>query len=140
MTKQLTADGNIVNNDGTITLYHTTSPENAKKINEQEFFKPAPAAIGGGLGGQEYGDCVFFGTDKNWVKDNFRSAENDPILEVRVPVEYIRKGAQNKLEVYFEGGLKKVGNIWVPAQPPQSTFYDRSAVKRYLKNKFRSAP
>jgi len=63
--------------------------------------------------------------------DSGRSA----IIKVKLPVEYIRQGTGDPFEVYFEGGLKKVGNIWIPVKKPQSTFYDRRIVKNYLKNK-----
>jgi hypothetical protein len=41
------------------------------------------------------------------------------------------KGKWILKEVYFEGGLKKTGSVWVPKQPVRSTFVDRLAFLDY---------
>ena len=130
---QLLEDGTKINPDGTVTLYHVTTPEIASKIKKEGLFRGAPAPVGG-MTGVNIEKATFFGTDKKWVKDTWGSGR-EAMIEVKVPAEYIRKGAQNKLEVYFEDGLKKQGDVWVPTKPPQSTFYDRIAEKHLVDSK-----
>ena len=121
ITEKLKSEGTKVNSDGTVTLYHTTTPENAKSIISSGIFKGSSAPIGG-MTGVKIDKATFFGTDKKWVEDTWGKGD---VIEVKVPVQYIRKGAGNTKEVYFEGDLKKSGNIWIPTIKPQSTFYDK---------------
>lgn len=121
ITEKLKSEGTKVNSDGTVTLYHTTTPENAKSILSSGIFKGTSAPIGG-MTGVKIDKATFFGTDKKWVEDTWGKGS---VIEVKVPVQYIRKGAGNTKEVYFEGGLKRSGGVWIPTVKPQSTFYDK---------------
>ena len=57
-----------------------------------------------------------------------RNPKSKPFLiEIKVPYQYIRKWAENALEVYFEWWLKKKWDIWIPKEKVRSTFYDRVA-------------
>ena len=125
--KQLIEDGTMINADDTVTLYHATLPERLEKIKKQGFVRGGAEATGG-MTGLDLQPSAFFGTDKRWVEETWGGKARH-VLEVKVPLEHIRKPAQNTLEVYFEGGLKRQGDIWVPAQPVRSTFYDRIAEK-----------
>ena len=73
---------------------------------------------------------AFFGTNRDWVKDIWGQGYNDNgIVEVKVPVQYLRHASKNFNEVYFEGGLRRQGDIWLP-EKIQSTFVDRLVNKR----------
>ncbi len=120
-----------INSDGTVTLYHATSPDIIQKINEEGFIKGGSTATGG-MTGLALQPSAFFGWDKDWVKRIWgRSGE---ILEIKVPHQYIRQPAQNPYEIYFEGGLRRVdssNNIWEPVQKPRDTFYNRLPAKDF---------
>lgn len=127
----LKKNGVPVNADNTVTLYHVTSPDNAKKIRENGFVGTnAPV---GGMTGEELKPRSFFGLDKDWTKQ--WDSGGYEMIEIRVPAQYVRQGAQNANEVYIEGNIRHIGNgIWEPDTYPTSTFYDRRAVKRYQKD------
>jgi len=120
-----------VNSDNTVTLYHVTTSEISNKILEEGLFKGRSSPTGG-MTGLELGPSSFFGTDRDWVKNTWGSGRA-ALLEIKVPVQYIRQPAQNCLEVYFEGGLKRSsgssgssgsGDLWVPIDRPRDTFYN----------------
>jgi hypothetical protein len=134
IAEQLKQKGATVDSDGNVTLYHITTPDNYNKIMSDKQFIPNQSPIGGGLTLGEIGDRSFFTYDKEWV-ETWRQSEDSVVMEVKVPAEYIRQGAQNDKEIYIEGALKQRNNgLWTTDQKPTSTFYDRLAVKRYLKN------
>ena len=124
--------GAEVDDNGNVTLYHVTSPDNYEKIVEQGKFIGNQSPIGGGSAiREEIGDRSFFTYDKDWV-ENWRSSDKDKIITIKVPAEYIRQGAKNEKEIYIEGDLKKQkNNIWKTDKLPTSTFYDRTAIKEY---------
>lgn len=123
-------NGVKVNDDNTVTLWHTTTPDAAKKIQEDGFFKGGATATGG-MSGLALEPSAFFGTDRAWVENTWGGSNGkDGVVEVRVPVQYLRHGAQNFKEIYFEGGLKKEGDVWKPVRL-RSTFVDRIANKRF---------
>jgi hypothetical protein len=115
-----------INEDGTVTLYHSSQPEIIEKIKEEGYIKGGSTATGG-MTGLALKPSAFFGWDKNWVTKTWgRGGSN--FIEIKVPYQYIRQPSQNKLEIYFEGGLKRVddtNNIWEPIQKPRDTFYSR---------------
>jgi len=122
---KLIESGIKVNADNTVTLYHATSRNLAKKITKEGLFKGGATAPGG-MTGLQLEPSVFFGTNKKWTKETW--GVSGEVLEVRVPVQFIRQPAENTLEVYFEGGLKKgADGIWRPTQAVRSTFYDKIA-------------
>ena len=128
--QHLMENGVKVNADNTVTLYHATSPEKLAKINSEGIIKGGSTATGG-MTGLDLKPSAFFGTDKNWTKNTWGQG-GQKIIEVKVPVEYIRQPAQNMKEVYFEGGLKKGSDgIWRPITKPRSTFYDKRAIENY---------
>ena len=132
IAEKLKEEGAQIDNDGNVTLYHITSPENFEKIVEQGKFIGNQSPIGGGsVIREEIGDRSFFTYDKEWV-ENWKSSDDDKIITIKVPAEYIRQGAKNEKEIYIEGDLKKQkNNIWKTDKLPTSTFYDRTAVKEY---------
>jgi hypothetical protein len=133
MIQKMKSIGAEINNDGTINLYHITTSDIEKLIKQEGFFKPSSAPISGGIG-TDYGPSSFFGITREYTMQ-WGDSGRTTIIKVRVPVEYIRQGTGDPKEVYFEGGLKRIDSIWVPAKEPQSTFYDRRIVKNYLKTK-----
>lgn len=134
IAEQLKQKGATVDGDGNVTLYHITTPDNYNKIMSDKQFIPNQSPIGGGLTLGEIGDRSFFTYDNEWV-ETWRQSEDSIVMEVKVPAEYIRQGAKNEKEIYIEGALKQRDNgIWTTDQKPTSTFYDRMAVKRYLRN------
>ena len=134
ISEQLKKKGASVDGDGNVTLYHITTPENYNKIMSDKQFIPNQSPIGGGMALGEIGDRSFFTYDKEWV-ETWRQSEDSIVMEVKVPAEFIRQGAQNEKEIYIEGALKLRDNgLWTTDKKPTSTFYDRLAVKRYLKN------
>ena len=124
-----------VNKDNTVTLYHATTSNNVADILENGF-RGNNSPIGGGVAiGEKIGPRSFFGLDREWTKRTW-GGSNSEIIEVKVPVDYIRQGSgDDNLEVYIEGNLKPTGssNIWIPDRKPTSTFYDRIALKMYGK-------
>lgn len=131
IAEELKSKGAKVDNEGNVTLYHITTPDNYQKITTDGYFIPNNSPIGG-MVGEEIGPRSFFSFDKDWV-ETWRQSKDSKILEIKVPAEYIRQGAKNEKEVYIEGALKKRNNnIWTTDQLPTSTFYDRKAVKTYL--------
>lgn len=132
IANKLKEKGAQVDNDGNVTLYHITTKENYDKINKDGYFKANDSPIGG-MTGEEIGPRSFFSYDKDWV-ETWRQSNNSKIMEVKVPAEYIRQGAKNEKEIYIEGELKRRENgTWTTDKLPTSTFYDRMAVKEYLK-------
>lgn len=132
IANKLKEKGAQVDNDGNVTLYHITTKENYDKINKDGYFKANDSPIGG-MTGEEIGPRSFFSYDKDWV-ETWRQSNNSKIMEIKVPAEYIRQGAKNEKEIYIEGELKRRDNgTWTTDKLPTSTFYDRMAVKEYLK-------
>lgn len=134
--KRMLQDRGIeVNDDNTVTLFHATSRENAESI-LRDGFRGTMAPISGGGVREEVGPRSFFGLDKKWVQDTW-GGPSSVVMEVRVPVEYVRQGpGEGNKEVYIEGNVKRRGgNVWVPDVDPTSTFYDRMALKRYGKSR-----
>lgn len=134
--RMLQERGIKVNSDNTVTLYHATTPENAESI-RQVGFRGTMAPIAGGGVPEKVGPRSFFGFDRQWVADTWGGG-GSTVMEVRVPVEYVRQGPGiGNREVYIEGNIRKRpgGNVWVPDVEPTSTFYDRLAVKRAKKRK-----
>jgi hypothetical protein len=114
-----------VNDDNTVTLYHATHPGVKEKILREGFIKGGTGAPGG-MTGLSIKDAAFLGADKKWVSETWGGRSGN-IVEVKVPVQYLRQPAQNEKEFYFEGGLKlvdKKNNVWEPAKPPRKTFYN----------------
>lgn len=114
-----------INNDGTVTLYHASSPERIQKIKEEGFLKGGATATGG-MTGLQLKPSAFLGWQKDWVNNTWGNGES--FIEIKVPYQYIRQPAQNDKEVYFEGGLSRVdekNNVWEPLQKPRDTFYSR---------------
>lgn len=130
--KKLISDGTKVNADNTVTLFHAASPENLAKIQSEGLLKGGGTATGGTTGLQ-LEPSVFLGTNKKWVRDTWGRGRK--IIEVKIPVQDIRQPAQNTLEVYVEGGLKRgKDGIWRPTQKPRSTFFDRIAERNVDKS------
>lgn len=130
IASHLRENGVTVNDDNTVTLYHTTPVENVQSIKENGF-RGTNAPVGG-MTGEDLKPRSFFGFDRDWVET--WGGDGYETLEIRVPAQYIRQGAQNKNEVYIEGNITHRGNgIWEPDTMPTSTFYDRKAIKRYNK-------
>ena len=139
IANKLKEKGAQVDNDGNVTLYHITTKENYDKINKDGYFKANDSPIGG-MTGEEIGPRSFFSYDKDWV-ETWRQSNNSKIMEVKVPAEYIRQGAKNEKEIYIEGQLKRRDNgTWTTDKMPTSTFYDRKAVKEYLKKNSTAKP
>lgn len=128
----LTENDVDINSDGTVTLYHVTSPEIAEKIMSEGYMKGGSTATGG-MTGLALKPSAFLGWNRDWVEGTWgRSKEG--LITVKVPYWYIRQPAQNKQEVYFEEGLKRVDdakNIWEPIVKPRDTFYSRVPSKDY---------
>ena len=126
-------DYNIpINDNGTVTLYHSTSPNIAQKIEEEGIINGGSTATGG-MTGLALEPSAFFGWNQDWVTNTWGKG-NRGIVVVNVPYQYIRQPAKNQDEVYFEGGLKrvdKVNNIWEPIIKPRDTFYNRLPAKDY---------
>ncbi|GAG62407.1 unnamed protein product, partial [marine sediment metagenome] len=74
-----------INEDGTVTLYHTTSPEIITKIKEEGVFQGSNAPTGG-MTGLALDPSAFFGWDKEWVGNTWGSVDN--IIEIKVPHQY----------------------------------------------------
>lgn len=139
IANKLKEKGAQVDNDGNVTLYHITTKENYDKINKDGYFKANDSPIGG-MTGEEIGLRSFFSYDKDWV-ETWRQSNDSKIMEVKVPAEYIRQGAKNEKEIYIEGQLKRRDNgTWTTDKMPTSTFYDRKAVKEYLKKNSTAKP
>lgn len=139
IANKLKEKGAQVDNDGNVTLYHITTKENYDKINKDGYFKANDSPIGG-MTGEEIGPRSFFSYDKDWV-ETWRQSNDSKIMEVKVPAEYIRQGAKNEKEIYIEGQLKRRDNgTWTTDKMPTSTFYDRKAVKEYLKKNSTAKP
>lgn len=139
IANKLKEKGAQVDNDGNVTLYHITTKENYDKINKDRYFKANDSPIGG-MTGEEIGPRSFFSYDKDWV-ETWRQSNDSKIMEVKVPAEYIRQGAKNEKEIYIEGQLKRRDNgTWTTDKMPTSTFYDRKAVKEYLKKNSTAKP
>jgi len=131
--KRLISEWTKINPDDTVTLYHATY--NKDDIIKQWEFKWTRAAPWWMVGVDLWDNIVYFWTDKKWVQDTWSSSWTRDIIEVKVPLEYIRKPAQNELEVYFEWWLKKKWDIWIPWVKPQSTHYDKIAEMTFLTDK-----
>jgi len=123
--KQLIQDGTKINADDTVTLYHATTKEIVDKINNEGLIKGGATATGC-MTGLDLKPSAFFGTEKQWVHDTWGGKLGN-IVEVKVPLQHIRKPSQNKLEVYFEGGLKRKGDKWEPVEKVRDTFYNKVA-------------
>lgn len=133
ISQVLREKGAKVDENGNVTLYHITTPENYNKILTKKEFIPNQSPIGG-MVAENIGDRSFFTYDKNWV-ETWRQSEDSEVIEVKVPAEYIRQSGRNEKEIYIEGTLKQRSNgIWTTDKKPTSTFYDRIAVKEYLNN------
>lgn len=132
IAEQLKEKGAEIDNEGNVTLYHITTPENFEKIMKDKKFIGNQSPIGGGLTiSEEIGDRSFFTYDEKWT-ETWRQGEDSKIIKVKVPAEYIRQGSENEKEIYIEGNLKERKNgIWTTDKKPTSTFYDRLAVKKY---------
>lgn len=124
--------GAKVSDDGIVTLYHATLPENIRKIEEQGF-EGSNAPINGGFVGA-LKPRSFFGYDKEWVKKAWSSGGKRQIMEVRIPAEYLHQVGGNTQEVFVEGKIKKQENVWIPEEAPTSTAWDRIRVKKYFAN------
>ena len=122
--------GAEVDQNGMVTLYHATSPQNAESIRENGF-KPTSAPVNGAFV-DDLKDRVFFGHDKQWVADNWSSGGYE-IMKVKIPAEYLHQAGRNTSEVFVEGRIKKTGSAWVPDTKPTSTAWDRILVKRWKK-------
>lgn len=127
---QLESQGAEIDEHGFVTLYHATPKENVETILKNGF-KGTNAPIGG-MTGEEIKERSFFGIDREWVEKTW-SGEGYYVFDVKIPAEYLRQGAGNKLEVYVEGNIKQKGTVWVPDTDATSTFYDRKAIKRWRK-------
>ena len=139
IANKLKDKGAKVDKDGNVTLYHITTKENYDQINKNGYFKANDSPIGG-MTGAEVGPRSFFSYDKDWV-ETWRQSADSKIMEVKVPAEYIRQGAKNEKEIYIEGELKRRNNgTWTTDKLPTSTFYDRMAVKEYLKKNSNTKP
>lgn len=131
MRAYLEANGIKVNKDNTVTLYHASPPEQALKIKKEGFFKGGGGPVGG-MTGVIIKNAAFFGFNKKWVSRTW-GGQYKTVLTVKVPVEYIRHGAENFNEAYFEGGLKRMSDgTWKPKKL-QSTFVDEIAKMLYGK-------
>ena len=124
--KDLGAD---VDKNGMVTLYHATDEQNVKSI-LKEGFRPTNAPIGGGVT-EQVKERVFFGYDKKWIEETWSADGSYPIIEVKVPAEYIHQAGKNTLEVFIEGTIKNHNGIWIPDTLPTSTAWDRMTVKRW---------
>ena len=122
--------GAEVDQNGMVTLYHATSPQNAESIRENGF-KPTSAPVNGAFV-DDLKDRVFFGHDKQWVENNW-SSDGYEIMKVKIPAEYLHQAGRNTSEVFVEGRIKKTGSVWVPDTKPTSTAWDRILVKRWKK-------
>ena len=130
--KNLIDYGIPINDNGTVTLYHSTSPEIAQKIKEEGIITGGSTATGG-MTGLALEPSAFFGWNQDWVKGTWGKGTSGLVV-INVPYQYIRQPAQNQDEVYFEGGLKRVddvNNIWEPIVRPRDTFYSRLPSIKY---------
>lgn len=131
IAEQLRGLGADVDKGGNVTIYHITTPDNYESIMDSGEIWGNQSPIGGGSTLGKIGDRSFHTWDKGWV-EKWRQSDDSKVIEMKLPAEYVRQGAQNKKEIYVEGTLKKrEGNIWAPDKKPTSTFYDRRAVRRY---------
>lgn len=104
-----------VNPDNTVTLYHATP--NADKILHEGIII---GTTGKNVGIQGVEKAAWFEADKSKMH-KWDVGGTYTIIEVKVPVRYIRHTPYTR-EVYFEGGLKRSdGNIWIPVQKPKET-------------------
>jgi hypothetical protein len=121
-----------INEDGTVTLYHSTTPSIAENIIESGIIKGGSTATGG-MTGLALKPSAFFGWNKDWVVNTWGKGKSG-LVEINVPYYYIRQPAQNNQEIYFEGGLQRIddiNNIWEPVIKPRDTFYSRIPSENY---------
>jgi len=123
------SNGIDVNADNTITLYHATNKESADKIISSKQFLGTDSPIGG-MVDADIETASFFGFSKEWVESTWNTGSSQKVIEVKVPVQYIRHGGQNFQEAYFEGGLKQSGDVWIPNKLSES-FVDTIAPMEY---------
>ena len=122
------SNGIDVNADNTITLYHATNKESADKIISSKFLGTDSPI--GGMVDADIETASFFGFSKEWVESTWNTGSSQKVIEVKVPVQYIRHGGQNFQEAYFEGGLKQSGDVWIPNKLSES-FVDTIAPMEY---------
>lgn len=129
MRQYLEKRGVPVNDDNTVTVYHVTSADNAKSIQEQGLIKGNTTATGG-MTGTKIKPAAFVGYDKADVMSKWGNGKSD-VLEIKVPVEDVRHPAQDLKQFYFEGGLKRdKDGVW-RAVEKQNTFVNRIAERDY---------
>lgn len=120
IVENLTKNGAEINPDGTVTLYHAGNVEDILKDGK---FKATTAAKGGMTGYNS--KSVFFGFNKDYVK-KWSSNGAREIIEIKVPLEYVKQAAKNQDEVYLDGDViltDKVNNVWIPQDEIQDNFY-----------------
>jgi hypothetical protein len=117
----LESKGVKVNSDNTVTLYHGTSKEAAKMINESGLIKPAAS------------DTKSYLTPFKKRAVDWATGKGEPtIVEVRVPVEEARYLPSKGINEFIaEGGLKRDGNVWRPKKLPKDDVLGRLAEKKY---------
>lgn len=124
-----------INRDNTVTLYHATDSNNVASIMENGFVG-GTAPANGGDPNNELGYRTFFGYDKKWVEDTWKSGDQYSVMEVRIPVEYLHMMGRNTKEIIVEGNIKRrEDGIWIPDIDPSSTAWRRRALKRWERTK-----
>lgn len=127
IAERVRKNGGQVDDNGMVTLYHATTPDIVSKIDSEGVLKPS-SGFTGGMTGVKLDKSSFLGLDKKVTKDTWGNGRD--VIEMKVPAEYIRQPAQNMNEVYIEGGLtRQPDGTWLPNKQPQSTFYDKLALR-----------
>lgn len=135
VSEYLRSLGAAVDSDGMVTLYHATDKANIPKI-KKDGFKPTNAPVNGGTGGEVIQERVFFGYNKDWIKETWSNGGNYEVMTVKIPAEYLHQFGNNTQEIVVEGVIKQEDDgIWIPDILPTSTAWDRKTVKRWLKKK-----
>jgi hypothetical protein len=125
MKAYLEAKGIPVNDDGTVTLFH--SSQYAEKIEGDGLIK---ATTGKNTLGHKVEDAAWTTPHKKDLERWNGGGENGTV-EVRVPVRFLRH-TPNTDEFYFEGGLKRQPNgNWEPTKKPKDTFVNKLAMRDY---------
>ena len=108
-----------VNDDNTVTLYHS-SPK-LENIKNTGIIKAGASAFAEGE------SSAWFAPSREAV-EKWTSGGSSPIIEVRVPVEAIKHPPKDFEQLFVVGGVKRVeGDLWIPIKEVPDTWHNRIA-------------